>query len=300
MNKTFTKSSTSQQPPQQRTSRSTPTPPTPSNPKTRPPTFISTPKSNTSRQFYALSLRHHPDRNRTDPEASQRFARISAAYNTLGNASKRAIYDRDHGLQTQPRQPPSGSHSSHSANLHRGYAGSRPPSGLSKRRGTFRGPPPSFYDQGGYGNTGRTESGSWTAGAEYANAAAGGGGAHKKRDPEDYEGFIERNPLGHFNARGHFRTQKAEDIRRRDRYVRARQASLKEDGARDTSAKGEIRVVRLITVCGILVVTGLLGGFAQSVMPTTPTRQAQGVQAQAAAATARAERAAKRRETMSG
>ncbi|OQD76922.1 hypothetical protein PENDEC_c003G04523 [Penicillium decumbens] len=146
------------------------------------------------KQFYALSLRHHPDRNRSDPDASQRFARISSAYNTLGNASRRATYDREHNINPQPHRQPAGSHSSHSANLHKGYAGSRAPSGLSRRRGTYRGPPPSFYQQGGYGSTGRTEAGSWKAGAEYANEAANGAGVNKKRDPEDWRGFIERNP----------------------------------------------------------------------------------------------------------
>ncbi|KAJ6108045.1 hypothetical protein N7523_009368 [Penicillium sp. IBT 18751x] len=247
------------------------------------------------KQFYALSLRHHPDRNRSDPDASQRFARISAAYNTLGNANKRAIYDRDHGLHIQHRTPPTGSHSSHSANLHKGYAGSRPPSGLSKRRGTFHGPPPSFYEQGGYGSTGRTETGSWTAGADFANAASTSGGSSKRRDPEHYEGFIDRNPLGHFNARGHFRTQKAEDLRRRDRYVRAKQASLREDGARDTSSKGEIRVLRLVAVSGILIITGLLGGFVQGVMPTGPAVTAQDqAKAKAKATANRAERTRRR------
>lgn len=64
-------------------------------------------------------------------------------------------------------------------------------------------------------------------------------------------------------------------MRRRDRYARARQASLKEDGARDTSSKGEIRLLRLVVVCGILVVTGLLGGFVHRVMPTGPVVSAQ-------------------------
>jgi uncharacterized membrane protein len=70
---------------------------------------------------------------------------------------------------------------------------------------------------------------------------------------------------------------------------------LKEDGARDTGSKGEIRIVRLVAVCGILVVTGLLGGFAQMVMPpTSPAAKAQ-------AAAVSAERGARRRrETMSG
>lgn len=170
-------------------------------------------------------MRHHPDRNRTDPDASQRFARISAAYNVLGNVSKRAVYDRDHGFhvtqhagQSHSHQHPMGSHSS--------YAGSRPASGLSKRRSTFHGPPPSFYEQGGYGATGRQGQG-WAAssgsgtGSEFGAGAGAGAGA-KHADPEDWEGFIRRNPLNHFNAQGHFRTQAAEDRRRRERRREAR------------------------------------------------------------------------------
>jgi curved DNA-binding protein CbpA len=181
-------------------------------------TYISNP-----RQFYALSMRHHPDRNRTDPDASQRFARISAAYNVLGNASKRAVYDRDHGFhtaqhtspgQTHTHQRPMGSHSS--------YAGSRPASGLSKRRSAFRGPPPSFYEQGGYGGTGRQGQGWAAGGAAGSEFRAGAGAGAKHADPEDWEGFIHRNPLHHFNAQGHFRTQAAEDRRRRERRRGAR------------------------------------------------------------------------------
>lgn len=59
-------------------------------------------------------------------------------------------------------------------------------------------------------------------------------------------------------------------MRRRDRYARAKHASLKEDGARDTSSKGEIRVLRLVAVSGILIITGLFGGFVHGVMPTGP------------------------------
>ncbi|KAF7515517.1 hypothetical protein PCG10_003172 [Penicillium crustosum] len=112
------------------------------------------------KQFYALSMRHHPDRNRTDPNASQRFARISAAYNVLGNVSKRAVYDRDHGFHVTQHASPGQSHShQHPMGSHSSYAGSRPASGLSKRRSPFHGPPPSFYEQGGYGATGRQAQG---------------------------------------------------------------------------------------------------------------------------------------------
>ncbi|KAJ5081557.1 hypothetical protein NUU61_009821 [Penicillium alfredii] len=224
------------------------------------------------KQFYALSLRHHPDRNRDDPTASQRFARISAAYNVLGNASKRASYDRDHGFHhlhhhhhhhgRAPGQHPMGSHSSYTANLHhqRGesYAGSRPASGLSKRRGPFRGPPPSFYEQGGAG------AGSAGAGGFASSSAGTSQRAAHGFDPEDPTAFIDRNPLGHFNARGHFRTQTAEDARRRERRTRAMRATIRDEYI--GGGPGDF-VLRFLVVCGSLVVAGAMTGLFK--WPTT-------------------------------
>jgi hypothetical protein len=116
---------------------------------------------------------------------------------------------------------------------HSSYAGSRPASGLSKRRTPFRGAPPSFYEQGGYGNTGRQAQG-WAAGSGSAGAGfgAGAGAGAKNADPEDWEGFIRRNPLNHFNAQGHFRTQSAEDKRRRERRQGARRIDEHRDDPR--------------------------------------------------------------------
>lgn len=166
-----------------------------------------------------------------------------------------------------------GSHSSYSANLHNkgSYAGSRPPSGLSKRRGPFRGPPPSFYAQGGYGHTGRTAEGSHTAGAEDANQAASGGGFASSSsagpagrrgghyyDPEDPAGFIDRNPLGHFDARGHFRTQSAEDARRKERRVKARRSAIKEE---DIPRREGIGVIHFVVVCGMLAFASLTAAW---------------------------------------
>lgn len=101
------------------------------------------------KQFYALSKKYHPDVNH-DPSASERFVKISEAYHVLGVAEKRTSYDRDFHRASghHDRHSRSGSYSSRSG----GPAGGRPASGLSKRRSQFRGPPPSFYQQGGYGN----------------------------------------------------------------------------------------------------------------------------------------------------
>jgi curved DNA-binding protein CbpA len=131
------------------------------------------------RQFYALSKKNHPDHNKDDPTASTRFVAISEAYHTLSVPEKRAQYDAQ--LHQQERRSgwgrgaggghPPGSYSSSS------YAGSRPATGLNKKRGTFRGPPPSFYNSGGYGKHGAKR-------AEYANRDPNSDG--QEQDPSSY------------------------------------------------------------------------------------------------------------------
>ncbi|OJJ53141.1 hypothetical protein ASPSYDRAFT_162965 [Aspergillus sydowii CBS 593.65] len=212
------------------------------------------------KKFYSLSLRHHPDRNPDDPTASSRFAKINSAYQVLSNNTKRSTYDRDHGIHAHasqsthstatPGQHPMGSHSSHAS-----YFGSRPASGLSKRRGVFRGPPPSFYAHGGYGNRRAPPGGAGAAGGgSYSGSAAGAaGGAGKEDDPTS---FIDRNRVSHFNARSHYRTQTAEDARRQQRRSRT-DADINEQyiGSRGDFA------VRFIAVSSILVGAGALSGF---------------------------------------
>ncbi len=46
--------------------------------------------------FRRAAARHHPDRNRGDPDAQRRFTEINGAYQILGDPEKRAAYDR-HG-----------------------------------------------------------------------------------------------------------------------------------------------------------------------------------------------------------
>jgi curved DNA-binding protein len=46
------------------------------------------------RAFRALAAKHHPDRNRDDPGAEERFKEINEAYTVLSDAEKRAVYDR--------------------------------------------------------------------------------------------------------------------------------------------------------------------------------------------------------------
>lgn len=130
------------------------------------------------RSFYSLSKAHHPDHNQADPNASRRFMRISEAYSTLSNTTKRAKYDRDvlrlHERSAAHHHQGGGGHhnirtGSYSST---GPAGGRPASGLSRRRGTFRGPPPSFYRSGGWGAHAAKRS----AAHEGSTAAGSGGG----------------------------------------------------------------------------------------------------------------------------
>jgi DnaJ-class molecular chaperone len=44
--------------------------------------------------FRRAAKQHHPDQNRDDPRAAERFAEVNAAYEILGDAPKRAQFDR--------------------------------------------------------------------------------------------------------------------------------------------------------------------------------------------------------------
>ncbi|KAK7746301.1 hypothetical protein SLS53_002260 [Cytospora paraplurivora] len=126
----------------------------------------SAPPGDIKKSFYALSKAHHPDVNRDDPAASKRFMRISEAYGVLSDTTRRARYDRDvlrlHERPAQqhanhPHHPHHHRHGSYSSTS-TGPAGGRPASGLSRRRSTFKGPPPSFYRNGGWGAYGAKRS----------------------------------------------------------------------------------------------------------------------------------------------
>jgi curved DNA-binding protein CbpA len=103
------------------------------------------------KQFYALSKQYHPDLN-PSPGASATFVKISEAYHVLGSPEKKGKYDKDFHRAHSHHGRHGGSYSSRSAGS--SHVGGRPASGLSKRRSAFRGPPPSFYAQGGYGAQG--------------------------------------------------------------------------------------------------------------------------------------------------
>ncbi len=101
--------------------------------------------------------------------------------------------------------------------------GSRPASGLSRRRTQFRGPPPSFYRNGGWGTQGaKRRSQVESAASAAADTAAGFAKAGSSTAPGG--GF---GPAGaqagwdydvpHFDRDTHHRTQEQQDERRRRR-----------------------------------------------------------------------------------
>jgi len=174
------------------------------------------------KQFYTLSKSTHPDVNRNNPDANERFAEISEAYATLINDDRRKKYDRE----VMPRFNRSTATRSSGHARSGSYAGSRPATGLSTRRGTFRGPPPSFYSQGGASRNpspeeqARRDQEAWDAGTQ--------GG---RFDPSQYASAGQWDPT--FNPTPVYKTQTAEDLRRNHRRaaeVAAAQAFVEEDG----------------------------------------------------------------------
>ncbi|KAL1635466.1 hypothetical protein SLS58_010223 [Diplodia intermedia] len=161
------------------------------------------PRLSPARQFYSLSKRHHPDRNKGDPAASSRFVRISEAYHVLGSPEKRSRYDRDQA-RLHPHSHHHHSHHSHSS--YAGPAGSRPPSGLSRRRTQFRGPPPSFYRNGAWGaqSAKRSAAGGYHDGYSSTNPYAETTDHHNDPggDNTTYTGAFYNNPAGGFGGGG--------------------------------------------------------------------------------------------------
>ncbi|ORX95494.1 hypothetical protein BCR34DRAFT_594117 [Clohesyomyces aquaticus] len=227
------------------------------------------------RQFFTLSKQHHPDHNPSDPSASTRFVQISEAYHVLSVPEKRAQYDAQlhgwpahshhdrhrrhgHGEGGEGRK---GSYSSAS------FAGSRPASGLNKKRGTFRGPPPSFYKSGGYGNAHhkRTE----YAGQSHPSAGVGEGA----EGAEDASGSSSNSNAGAFGGFGpgqtgqgtqvpHFNTRRHKETHEQIiEHIYGRRKTRESEHAWERINKGGM-IVPFLLVSGTL---GAIGGFAHLV-----------------------------------
>ncbi|KAI9664601.1 MAG: hypothetical protein M1821_006047 [Bathelium mastoideum] len=246
------------------------------------------------KQFYTLSKRHHPDLHPTDPNASARFVAIITAYTTLSNPTARARYD----ASVFPASSRSGSYSSSSGGggggNGSGPAGARPASGLSKRRGAFRGPPPSFYRSGGWGTmAGRKgrgagarshpEQGSGSSGGPDGPGAAGtsngggGGGdqAFGAAEGGSYAGArgafgagqaagangggVGEDDIPYWDRAGHLRTQRnMEGRRERSMGAKGARRVLVDEWGNEVDGPGAGGGGSLLK--GFLVLTGVVAG----------------------------------------
>lgn len=211
-------------------------------------------KSDLKKRFYVLSKETHPDvaSNRNDPTAADRFSRVSEAYAILGNDEKRKIYDRDvlpRFTQRSARQQQSGT-----------YAGSRPATGLRARRGTFRGPPPSFYANKNPSpeEQARREQEAYNAGAPSGGSQPYAGGF----DPSSYTSAGQWDPI--FNPTPVYKTQTAEDVRRQHR--RAQEMAAAQAHAEDESNFW----ARLIIVSGVLAFAVGVGSMVNRMSAASP------------------------------
>lgn len=202
-----------------------------------------------SRQFYKLSKANHPDLHPNDASASQRFVKISEAYAVLSSSGKKAKYDRDLSNAqprggTHNRAGPEGSYSSAST-----PAGGRPASGLSRRRSQFRGPPPSFYRSGGWGEHSekreehaRRASHSHEAQGQAQSGPAGPAGT----GPGGFTSGFD-NDVPHFDQEGHYRTH--------SEIEKARQQTRRRTTTRISAEdyeSGSSQLFNFILVSGIL------------------------------------------------
>ncbi|KAF2100799.1 DnaJ-domain-containing protein [Rhizodiscina lignyota] len=206
------------------------------------------------KQFYSLSKRHHPDLNPNDSTASSRFVKISEAYHVLGSSEKRKRYDRDwhraHGVGHHHGSVARGSFSSHSS----GPAGSRPASGLSRRRTQFRGPPPSFYRSGGYGDHGAKRSQYQYTGQSEPPPPGGSESSSGGYGPGQGEPVYDPN-IPHWNRASHKRTH--EGLAGRREWVVQAQADARRDYEALKDSTG--LATNFLVVLGLVLIGGGIG-----------------------------------------
>lgn len=211
--------------------------------------------SDIKKAFYSLSKLHHPDRNPTNQEsAAKKFHAINDAYHVLGDKAKREQYDREHAPQ---RQTARGSYSSGAG---AGQAGGRTASGLSRRKGQFKGPPPSFYRSGGWGAQAakRQANANTSPGGEAAGAGAqgqAGGASYTGTAEEGWPFGADPNDVPHFDRAGHFKTQTTvEEQLKQGR--RARRTAFEEAVSPETES-GMVGAVASFAVVGAVMTVGL-------------------------------------------
>ncbi|KAI0479868.1 DnaJ-domain-containing protein [Xylaria cf. heliscus] len=206
------------------------------------------------KSFYSLSKTHHPDVHEAAARraAAKRFMRISEAYSILSSPSKREKYDREHMFATNPNPNYSPPHTPKGSYASTGPAGGRPASGLSRRRGTFQGPPPSFFRSGGWGAQGVKR----RAAHEESTGTSGMGsmgGMGPGQDP-----FGHRDEVPHFDKDGHQRTGRHSDRRRE---ARQRAATTAGEHGQRVPVEPERGPVGMFFAIGGVLLLSFIGPF---------------------------------------
>lgn len=225
---------------------------------------------------------------------------LSEAYAVLSHVDKRARYDSDVMRRLHPHYhhgpKPSGSY--HST----GPAGGRPASGLSRRRGTYQGPPPSFYRSGGWGAHGAkrraaheestgTGAGFRTHSHPHSHANPGGpnpgapppppppppppgsGGGHGAYRPGTGSGmggmgpgqdpFHRGDDVPHFDHAAHERVQRRGDDRRAHRMAQKMGVNIDQPESQTTMSFFAVAAILAVVVMGPFVISGVSGGGAK-------------------------------------
>ncbi|KAL9084767.1 MAG: hypothetical protein Q9159_005052 [Coniocarpon cinnabarinum] len=163
-------------------------------------------------QFYSLSKQHHPDVTRNLPESEAqshraKFEAVSDAYHVLGDTDRKSKYDRERNPTT------TNTYTGGSGGAAQYSRGGRPASGLSRRRSTFTGPPPSFYRSGGWGTSSgarrRKQDAEDTGNKQRAYARTthfSDADFASSKDENGWPFSTDSNDVPHFDRAGHYRT----------------------------------------------------------------------------------------------
>jgi DnaJ-class molecular chaperone len=124
--------------------------------------------------YRSLAKQLHPDRNKDNPKAAERFAQVTTAYDLLSDKDKRAQYDRGEiDEEGNPKMPFGDGFGGYSS----GAGGPRPGAG-----GGFEG-----FPGGGFGNADAADISDLFEGLFGGAASRGGGG------PGGFSGFRQRS-----------------------------------------------------------------------------------------------------------
>lgn len=176
--------------------------------------------------------------------------RISEAYAILGHSEKRAVYDRDvirHHLVSRHTAGHGTKHRPNSSYHSTGPAGGRPASGLSRRRSTFRGPPPSFYRNTGTGEAAKASGSSSSSSRPGFGTGSGPGNVN----PDDFGSRLHPD-TPHFDRASTERTQRRLDERWAYRRAAAEAAQGVSVGS-DSSMVFGFLVICMALTAGVVV-----------------------------------------------